>query len=74
MRLVADGGLPAQRALVEGARLTILVEQSLSLSVDDAAAVRMTINGEPTVSLGLPAESSTVQINRDTLVSLLAPK
>ena len=72
--LVADGVPQGDRALIEGQRLTLSVERALTLSVADAGAVQLTINGQPAVPLGVRGEPRTVQIDRETFGRLLAPQ
>ena len=72
--LVADGVPQADRALIEGQRLTMSVDRSLTLSVADASAVQLTINGQPAAPLGVRREPRIVQIDRETFGSLLAPQ
>lgn len=70
--LTADDVPQGDRALYAGQRLTLSVERALTLSVADAAAVQLTINGQPAVALGARGEPRTVQIDRETFGSLLA--
>ena len=70
--LTADDVPQGDRALYAGQRLTLSVERALTLSVADAAAVQLTINGQPAVTLGARGEPRTVQIDRETFGSLLA--
>ena len=72
--LIADGVPQGDRALVEGQRLTLSVARVLTLSVADAAAVQLMINGQPAAPLGAHGEPRTVQIDRETFGSLLAPQ
>ncbi len=70
--LTADDVPQGDRALYAGQRLTLSVERALTLSVADAAAVQLTINGQPAVVLGARGEPRTLQIDRETFGSLLA--
>ena len=72
--LIADDVPQSDRALYAGQRLTLSVERSLTLGVADAAAVQLTINGQLAVALGARGEPRTVQIDRETFGSLLAPQ
>lgn len=72
--LTADGVPQGDRVIAEGERLTVSVERSLTLAVADAAALQLTINGQPAGPLGGHGEARTVQINRETLGGLLAPQ
>ena len=70
--LVADGVPEEPRTMQAGERRALAVERGLALSVTNAAAMQLTINGQPAVPLGGPGETRTVQIDRTTLASLLA--
>ncbi|MEQ1896569.1 MAG: RodZ domain-containing protein [Vicinamibacterales bacterium] len=72
--LIADGVPQGDRALTEGQRLTLSVDRALTLSVADAGAVQLRINGQAAVPLGRQGEPRTVQIDRETFDSLLAPQ
>ncbi len=72
--LVADGTPEDPRTMQAGERRTVAVERGLGLTVSNAAALQVTINGQPAVALGGPGEPRTVQIDRSTLASLLAPQ
>ena len=50
------------------------VERALTLSVADAGAVQLMINGQPAAPLGARGEPRTVQIDRETFGNLLAPQ
>ena len=72
--LIADGMPQGYRAMVEGQRLMLSVERALTLSVADAGAVQLMINGQPAAPLGARGEPRTVQIDRETFGNLLAPQ
>lgn len=72
--LVADGVPEDPRTMQLGERRALAVERGLTLSVTNAAALQVTINGQPAIALGGPGEPRTVQIDRATLASLLAPQ
>lgn len=72
--LVADGIPEDARTMQVGERRALAVERGLVLTVTNAAALQLTINGQPAVALGGPGEPRTVQIDRTTLAALLAPR
>ncbi len=72
--IIADGVAEAARTMVVGERRALAVERGLTLSMTNAAALQVTINGQPTVPLGGAGEMRTVQIDRDSMASLLAPR
>lgn len=72
--LVADGVPEDPRTMIAGEHRTVAVDRGLSLTVSNAAALQVTINGQPAAPLGAAGETRTLQITRDTLASLLAPR
>jgi len=72
--LVVDGVPEDPRTMQPGERRALAVERGVVLSVTNAAALQLTINGQPAIPLGGPGEVRTLQIDRATLASLLAPQ
>jgi len=72
--LVVDGVPEDPRTMQTGERRGLAVERGLTLSVTDAAALQLTIDGQPAIPLGGPDEARTVQIDHATVASLLAPQ
>ncbi len=65
MSSAVDGGAPSDRALEAGGRLTFEVDRDLRLTVSDAWAVQVTINGTRTRPLGRAGEPATVHLTLD---------
>lgn len=72
--LVADGVAENPRTMAAGERRSLSVERSLTLSLTNAAALQVSIDGRPASPFGSPGEMRTVQIDRDSVASLLAPR
>ena len=67
-----DGVRRESRTLDAGERLVFRAERDVSLVMSDAAAVQLSINGQPAVSLGAPGQPRTVQIGRENYGAYLA--
>lgn len=65
MSSAVDGGAPSNLALGAGGRRTFDVGRDLRLTVSDALAVEVTINGTPTRALGRAGEPATVHLTLD---------
>jgi hypothetical protein len=55
-----------------GERFAFQAEREMRLMVSDAAAVQLTINGQPAVAIGAAGERKTVQIGRQNYGAYLA--
>lgn len=69
-----DGVRREARDVVAGERLAFRAEQEIRLTLSDAAAVQLTINGQPAGSLGARGEQKTVQIGRQNYGAYLGPQ
>lgn len=69
-----DGARRESRLVAPGERLVFRAEREVSIGMSDAAAVQLTINGQPAVALGAPGQSRTVQIGRENYGSFLASR
>ncbi len=65
--LVADGVAEGARTMLSGERRVLAIERGLTLTVSDAAALAVTIDGVPSSPLGLPGEARTVEFDRESL-------
>jgi cytoskeletal protein RodZ len=72
--LITDGVPEDPRTMHAGERRALVIERGLALSVTNAAALQLTINGQPAAALGGAGEPRTVQIDRTTQASFLAPQ
>ena len=70
--LSVDGIPRGARPLAAGEQLAFEGEREVSLTISDAAAVQLTINGRPGVALGPPGEARTVRIGRENYGAFLA--
>ena len=70
--LAVDGGRYEMHTVAEGERLTVQAEREMIITMSDAGAVELTINGESAVALGSTGESRTVQIGRSNYGAFLA--
>lgn len=70
--LEVDGGQHEVRAVAEGERVTVQAEREMILTMSDAGAVQLTINGQSAVALGSTGEPRTVQIGRSNYGAFLA--
>jgi hypothetical protein len=61
-------------AVAEGERVTLQAEREIIITMSDAGAVQLTINGQSAVALGPTGESRTVQIDRSNYGAFLAPE
>jgi len=67
-----DGVRREARVVARGERLVFHADREMRLSVNDAAAVQLTINSQPAVSLGARGEQKTVEIGRANYGAFLA--
>jgi cytoskeletal protein RodZ len=67
-----DGVRREAREVATNERLVFEADREMRLNVSDAAAVQLTINGQPAVPLGGPGEQKTVQIGRANYGAFLA--
>ncbi len=72
LQVDVDGVRRESRMVASGERLVFRAVREMSIAMSDAAAVQLTINGQPAVSLGAAGESRTVLIGRDNYSSFLA--
>jgi len=70
--LEVDGGRHEMHAVAEGERVTLQAEREIIITMSDAGAVQLTINGQSAVALGSTGESRTVQIDRSNYGAFLA--
>jgi transcriptional regulator with XRE-family HTH domain len=70
--LEVDGRRHAMHVVAEGERVTVQAEREMIMTMSDAGAVELTIDGQSTVALGLTGESRTVQIGRSNYGAFLA--
>jgi hypothetical protein len=70
--LEVDGGRHEMHAVAEGERVTVQAEREIIITMSDAGAVQLTINGQSAVALGSTGESRTVQIDRSNYGAFLA--
>jgi transcriptional regulator with XRE-family HTH domain len=70
--VVVDGARRESRDVGAGEQLVFTAERELTLTVSDAGGLRLTINGQPGVTLGAAGESRSVRIDRDNLIRFLA--
>ena len=71
-RIVADGVVRYEGLLEKGATETREARRSLVLTVGDAGACQVTINGSRTRPLGASGRVVTLRVTPDTLASVLA--
>lgn len=69
-----DGVRRAARQAEPGERLIFEAEHELTLAISDAAAVQLSINGQPAAPLGLPGETRTLQVGRANYATFLASR
>lgn len=69
-----DGVRRDSRLVAAGERLVFEAIREIALDMSDAAAVQLTINGQPAVALGPAGEPRTVQIGRGNFGSFLASR
>ncbi len=60
------------RALIQGERLVVQAHRQMRLSMSDAGAVQLSINGQPTVALGKSGETRAVAIGPSNYGAFLA--
>ena len=72
LQVDVDGVRSEARLVPAGERLVFQAARELSLTMSDAGAVQLTINGQPAVSLGGAGEARTVQIGRTNYGAFLA--
>src|SRR5687768_11537823 len=73
IELDVDGGTRHEsRPVVPGEQVTVRADREMTLTMSDAGAVQLTINGQPAVSLGSAGEVRTVQIGRQNYGAFLA--
>jgi cytoskeleton protein RodZ len=72
IRIVADGSVRYEGLLEKGIARTGEARQSLVVTIGDAAACRVTLNGRPTRALGSPGQVVTLRVTPDTVQSYLA--
>jgi cytoskeletal protein RodZ len=70
----ADGRRLFERLLPAGETQSVQVARELGLTAGDAAALRMTINGDAVRTLGRPGQVVTVRVTPDNYRSFLAPR
>jgi cytoskeleton protein RodZ len=73
VRIVADGVVRFEGLLEKGASETRDARRSVVLTVGDAAACQILINGRRTRALGAAGRVVTLRVTPDTLASVLAP-
>jgi cytoskeletal protein RodZ len=73
VRIVADGVVRFEGLLEKGASETREARRSVVLTVGDAAACQILINGRRTRALGAAGRVVTLRVTPDTLASVLAP-
>ena len=64
IELDVDGVRRESRSVSSGEQLTVRVEREIAMTLSDAGAVQLRINGRPAGSLGLSGEPRTVRIGR----------
>ena len=69
-----DGVRREARDVAAGERLSFRADQEIRFTLSDAAAVQLTINGQPAVPLGARGEQKTVQIGRRNYGAYLGPQ
>jgi cytoskeleton protein RodZ len=69
-----DGKKTVNRLLQVGEQETLETGRDLVLTVGDAGAIVMTVNGAAARSLGRPGEAVTAYVNRTNLKKYLAPR
>jgi cytoskeleton protein RodZ len=68
-----DGGTRREsRTVATGEQVTVQADREMTLTMSDAGAVQLTINGQPAVSLGSAGEARTIQIGRQNYGAFLA--
>ena len=72
LEIDVDGIRHDARDLVAGERLAFDADHGMRLTVSDAAAVQLSINGQPAVPLGDVNQARTVEIDRRNYASFLA--
>ena len=72
LEVTIDGTRRESRAFAAGERMEFQAQREMTLRMNDARAVQLTINGQPAVALGAAGESRTVQIGRQNYGSFLA--
>jgi cytoskeleton protein RodZ len=73
IQLDVDGGVRREsRAVATGEQVMVQADREMTLTMSDAGAVQLTINGQPAVSLGSAGEARTIQIGRQNYGAFLA--
>lgn len=72
LQVVLDGAPREARRMTAGERLVLRAQRELTFTTSDAGAIQLSINSQPTVSLGRSGQRRTVQIDRRNYVSFLA--
>jgi hypothetical protein len=72
LEVTIDGTRRESRPFASGERVVFQAQREMTLGMSDAAAVQLTINGQPAVALGRTGETRTVQIGRQNYGSFLA--
>ena len=67
-----DGMRRSSRLVAAGERLEFQAGREMSMTMSDAAAVQLNINGQPATALGARGESRTVRIDRANYGAFLA--
>jgi transcriptional regulator with XRE-family HTH domain len=67
-----DGVRGEARQLAVGERVVFEATREIELTMSDAGALQLTINGQPAIALGRAGESRAVQIGRSNYGSFLA--
>lgn len=68
-----DGGTRHEsRTVAAGEQVTVRADREITLTMSDAGAVQLTINGQPAVSLGSAGEARTIHIGRQNYGAFLA--
>jgi hypothetical protein len=74
LEIDVDGVRHDTRDLAAGERLAFDAEHEMRMTVSDAGAVQLSINGQPAVRLGDGGQPRTVQIDRRNYGNFLAPQ
>lgn len=72
VELLIDDVRRETHTIAEGDRFSVQAERELTMTLSDAGAVQLAINGQPAVSLGTTGETRTVQIGRRNYGAFLA--
>jgi len=70
--LVIDGLRRETHAIGAGDRFSVQADREIAMTISDAGAVQLAINGQPAVALGAAGEARTVQIGRRNYGAFLA--